>query len=377
MNILLINDASLKPYFTDHTVLACGAKDAPYVMPGQSDFDFYYPDEMIQPVDSILSLLPQGFVPEMIIFSECYRNFFFLGIEKLECLLIWRPIDNHIHNWQPLYAPFFDLTFCAQKNHLLRFIDQTPFAYWLPLNLFETVHFNRHLERTIDVSFVGNMDPVLKPKRVEFIEKLKEKVPLSIFQNLNHAEMSEVYNRSKIVLNECMNYDLNYRFFEAMGNGALLLTPPASGLEDFFRDNSEVVLYSNYNAEECAEKISMILANWADYQYIAEAGEKEVHKNHTMEKRMFQMKEIISKNGITSILQRENRLDWNTYFQMIPIFVAFYTMKFSSFTGIAYLLNEMNLRNPVQTKQKCIDLIEHFGSQPISIELKRWVELNS
>lgn len=349
MNILLINDAAIKSFLQSkgHRVIACGAKDAPYNMPGQDDFDFYFKDKNILDIRDILDPLPADFSPDILILSECYKNFFFLGIEEVDFPVIWRPIDNHIHSWQPDYAAFFDMTFIAQKDYIGAFRERgRAHIEWLPLNCFPDIHYNRNLERDLDISFAGNLDVTLKPKRARFLDELQEKIKVNIFDGLNQEEISVIYNRSKIVINECMHEDLNYRVFETMANGALLLTPEIqNGQPDIFENEKHLVCYRNFDAVDAYLKCENILNNWDRYRIMAQEAQKTVLTQHSIENRARRMWELIQQYAQAEFNKRKQKITAKTYIQFLPVFSALHKMNFIDFRAISYCLDKIKSRD--------------------------------
>lgn len=298
MDILLLNDTTFAPYLPrDWRVLAAGPQ-AQYVMPEQDRFQVWLGPELEQDLDSVLQkcrAVCPGFDPAVIIQFETSLNYFYNGIERARALTFWRLIDTHMfHTWQPIYAQLFDLTLVAQKDYLPLFPPYTPRAHWLPLSTNLTVHQDRGLPRDIPVSFVGSMNPIVHPERVQFFAALQQQVPIQLFSGKNQQEISDIYNRSQVVINECLHRDLNYRIFEALSNGALCLTPRIeAGQEELFVDGQDIVTYADKDVNDAAEKIRALLADPERLERIRCSGYQKVVEHHDIRHRVHEVVSLI------------------------------------------------------------------------------------
>src|SRR5439155_622821 len=122
-------------------------------------------------------------------------------------------------------------------------------ARWLPWGADERVFHERGLRRVHDLVFVGTVDPATRPKRAAVVECLRRRFGLATFgesvgTRLSWEEMAAVFASSKIVLNEAILGDLNFRVFEAMACGALLATERIdNGLLDLFTPGEHLAVY--------------------------------------------------------------------------------------------------------------------------------------
>jgi hypothetical protein len=121
------------------------------------------------------------------------------------------------------------------------------------------------------------MNPALNPERVTFVKALAEVAPLTVVQGL----FSSFYPESQIVLNQTVCDDLNFRVFEALGAGALLLTEASrNGLEELFIPGQDLVTYRRGDVREAASLINHFLQNPVQAQTIAARGELKVQHYH-------------------------------------------------------------------------------------------------
>ena len=149
------------------------------------------------------------------------------GLEDVPVPRVYYAVDVHVNFfWQRYYARLFDLVLVAQKDYVPVF--DVP-ARWLPWGADERVFRERGLARIHDLVFAGTVDPATRPKRAAIVACLRERFGLETFgesveKRLTWEEMGALFASSKIVLNESILGDLNFRVFEAMACGALLLT---------------------------------------------------------------------------------------------------------------------------------------------------------
>lgn len=88
-------------------------------------------------------------------------------------------------------------------------------------------------------------------------------------------------------------YANNMRLFEATGSGAMLLTDAKVNIGDFFRIGKEVVVYKN--ADDLIKKIKYYLRHPQEAEKIAKAGQKRTLWEHSYEKRMGEMLNLLLK----------------------------------------------------------------------------------
>nr|MBA2621017.1 glycosyltransferase family 1 protein [Acidobacteriota bacterium] len=108
-------------------------------------------------------------------------------------------------------------------------------------------------------------------------------------------EMFQRLRASRVVFNNHIDISQvsasNMRLFEATGVGACLLTDWRENLSDLFEPDKEVLTYRT--AEECVEKVKYIFEHEAERRSIAAAGQRRTLREHTFEKLVAQLDEII------------------------------------------------------------------------------------
>jgi len=230
------------------------------------------------PYQEILNVLPSHFSPDAILYWDDSTVPWCPGFENAPVPKIFYSVDTHQHyRWHPQFAALFDKVFVAQKDYLNLFADFSPNCEWL--SLWATrLPAAEQSARDLDVVFVGTIDPVLHPERKRFFDTVGEKVSLTI----TTGDYLVPYSRAKIVLNQVVNRDLNFRVFEALTSGALLLTPRIeNGLPDLFTDGSDLVCYENGDPHDAIAKIQYYLQNESLRKQIAERGRSIARAQHT------------------------------------------------------------------------------------------------
>lgn len=84
----------------------------------------------------------------------------------------------------------------------------------------------------------------------------------------------------------------NLRLFEATGVGSCLITDWKENMKDLFDLDTEVVTYKS--VEECVDKIKWLTNNPLEMKKIAQAGQKRTLRDHTVEKRVEKVHQILT-----------------------------------------------------------------------------------
>jgi len=147
------------------------------------------------------------------------------GLERLECPTAWYGIDSHTnYRGHVRLARLFDVSLICHRQFVKPIArDSGRPTYWLPVACPVELLPDPHQPRTVDVGFVGAMDAMHYPERGRRLEAIRRAVDKVEFGPTSPAEMMERYARSKIVFNSSFRNDLNMRYFEAMGAGAVLV----------------------------------------------------------------------------------------------------------------------------------------------------------
>ena len=212
------------------------------------------------------------------------------GLEDVPAPRLYYAIDVHVNFfWQRHYARLFDLVLVAQKDYVPLFAAAGVPARWLPWGADERVFHERGLRRVHDLVFVGTVDPATRPKRAAVVECLRRRFGLATFgesvgTRLSWEEMAAVFASSKIVLNEAILGDLNFRVFEAMACGALLATERIdNGLLDLFTPGEHLAVYG---PDDLVPQVAHYVRADAERARVAANGAQAVRERHTLRARM-------------------------------------------------------------------------------------------
>ncbi len=241
------------------------------------------------PINTVYERLPRGFSPDCIIYYDNSCPPTVIGLEELDCLSIFFSVDAHHHySWHSIFGSLFDLVLVAHRDYIPYFLTHCSEVRWFPL--WAPVDLEPEREKVIDIAFRGNLDPKLHPERAKFFALLGAEFSV----DAQMGDYAKVYTKAKIVVNQAVKKDLNFRVFEAMMAGALLVTPKIeNGLCDLFTPDEEIVTYEDGNAKDAARVIRYYLENEKERVRIANNGHQKILKLHTKSKRGLELEELI------------------------------------------------------------------------------------
>ncbi len=243
----------------------------------------------IHHIDNVLSETLNGFTPDVIVWLDNSAPLLIIGLENCPIPIIFYSVDTHHHHeLHSCLAYAFDYILIAQRDYMLHFTETGTPMEWFPLWTPRYVEASK--EKKFNLSFVGNLDAKLNPARVKFFDELKNLAPI----HLHHGAWWEIFPHSEIVVNQTVKGDLNFRIFEAMMCGPLLLTERTSnGLFDLFTDGEHLVTYERGNAQSAADIANSLLSDPARMHRIAEAGRAEIVAKHTAQHRALELEKIL------------------------------------------------------------------------------------
>jgi len=219
------------------------------------------------------------FEPDVIVFWDNSAPLAVSGLEEYDVPFLLYSIDTHHHAHLHQYLSIFaDETWVAHKDYLQCFKDVNRPASWVPL--WASRPAAPAEKKEYGAVFVGTLKRHLNPERVDFFEALQKKTPILVMQ----GDWVEIFTKSEIVVNQTVKGDLNFRVFEAMMSGAMLLTEKSgNGLYDLFEDKKHLVSYTKNDVDDAAEKINNYLNHQDEMREIARTGREEVVKHHSIE----------------------------------------------------------------------------------------------
>jgi glycosyltransferase involved in cell wall biosynthesis len=160
------------------------------------------------------------------------------------------------------------------KNYSIR-------SEWMP-NAFpaDLINVAPGTLREVCVGYCGTMGNEERQHYLSFLAgSIKMKCQIMVLGDA----MASALGSYQISFNRNVGDDINYRTFESMGAGAMLLTNDMPGLEILFDIGKDCI---TYNTDiDALKKIQYYLENNAERLQIAENGYVKVHKMHTYDKR--------------------------------------------------------------------------------------------
>lgn len=189
---------------------------------------------------------------------------------------VFYAIDPHVRGLEPyneiVKENGFDFMFIAVRD----FCKNSNTA-WLPPAIDEKLFYNKNINRDIPIGFVGN---IVTAERNNLLQTLQNTLKLSTHFKVFGDEMVNLLNRFKISLNKNISNDTNYRNFESVACGTLLLTDNNPALHDLgFKHGENCLLYNNIN-----DIYSFLPLKKETYNTIVANG-LELSKKHTYIKR--------------------------------------------------------------------------------------------
>lgn len=258
MNVVFI--ASLKSYTTSVSLINAFRHLGHEVRVLSDVSSIYVEDTVIVAGDFSIAeyIVCNNLEPDLVFFCEGgSMKLFPRGLGELRCLSAWYAIDSHMDLAKHLQiAQLFDVTFTAQKEYVSKFLEKgIQQCYWLPLAFDSFFVPVKDVEKVYDISYVGTMDFRFHKEREPLIKSLQAAFPKSFFGRAKANKMYEIYAQSQLVFNRSINNDLNMRFFEAIGSGAVLLTNKLykNGLEDIFQEGVHYIIYEKDSVVEVAK----------------------------------------------------------------------------------------------------------------------------
>ncbi len=268
MNILLVNQIWFKDEWQ---------KDGDVVFTVGTTSDFDYKMEFCMNIKDIITKFPNNFIPDVIVVFDNSAPLYIIGLEDMDVPVIFYSVDIHHHYELHSYLyHVFDKMFVAMRDYIpyLNCFCGSD-VEWLPLWASKIVDVSN--EKKYGAVFVGTLNEKLNPDRVHFFNKLREKTDVLCMQ----GKWWEIFPYSEIVINQTVKGDLNFRVFEAMGTGSLLLTENSSnGLLDIFEDKKHLVTYKKNDVEDARSLIDYFLNHKKEAQDIAMTGREEILKKH-------------------------------------------------------------------------------------------------
>jgi hypothetical protein len=194
----------------------------------------------------------------------------------------------------------FDLCWTSTRDALEKYCVEGATPLYLPEGANPEVHRPFDVEKTIDVSFVGQRYGN-RPAVIDALRKAGIRVeafgPGWPSGPLSTEEMVRMYSRSRVnlgfggVAGHKDTHCLKGRDFEVPMSGGLYLTEAYEELERFYEVGREIVTWSG--VEDLVEKVRWLLSNPGEAEAIRRAGRRRALSEHTWEMRFDRVFRVI------------------------------------------------------------------------------------
>lgn len=241
------------------------------------------------------ALAEHGFTPDLVVQREVLgQRSLVLGLDTIECPTIFWAVDPHLNAyWHSSYARLFDVTCSTQKAWVGRVKARgAQDVRWLPMYA-RPRKWTEMADREHDLAFVGRIT-AQRPSRKRMVELIGERFgeyDLAVAQDLDLEAMMQLYMDAKIIPNEAIFGEVNFRLFEATACGCLVLGQDVGEeQEELFEPGREMDTFSD--VLEFEEKLAKYLKNDRLIQAMGMAAHKRVQAEHLPEHRAQTIVEI-------------------------------------------------------------------------------------
>ena len=195
---------------------------------------------------------------------------------------------------------YFDLCWSSTEDALVKYCVEGAWPIYLPEGANPQIHKPYNIEKTIDVSFVGQC----YGNRRAVITELKNRgIAVAAYGSgwpggpLTTEEMVRIYSQSKInlgfggIAGLKDTYCLKGRDFEIPMSGGLYLTEDHPELGNAFRAGEEILTYSGI--DDLVSKIKFYLVHPGEAESIRLKGHERSLREHTWEMRLAKIFRLI------------------------------------------------------------------------------------
>ena len=228
------------------------------------------------------SLEEAGFRPDLVLQVERLGvRSVLTGLDSLDCPLLFWAVDPHLNShWHSAYARLFDTVCSTQRAWIPRLAARgAADVRWLPWYGLERP-FVPWTEREHGLAFVGRVTEQ-RPARKWMVEFLRDKAAAfnpAIGDNLPKDAMLDLYSASRIIPNESIFGEVNFRLFEGASCGCLVVGQTIEEQAELFEPGREMDTYEH--VVELDDKLSVYLGNDKLTRTMARAAHARVRAEH-------------------------------------------------------------------------------------------------
>lgn len=252
----------------------------------------------LRPEEGVVLHLPRelerhSFTPDIVIQQELLAPRTLLaGLEDIRAARVFWALDPHLNAfWQAPYARLFDLVFSTQARNIpdLEAQGAGPVLHlpWFS----QDFPFTPHEGRPRLAGFVGRLGPA-RPVRQWLVELMASLLPgrFEAVADIPFTDMLEFTRQTRLIPNESIAGEVNFRLFEAAGLGCLVLAqdlgPEQAAL---FEPGREVMVCAD--ALELAETLRLLAARPKLAEAMGRAAWERVQAEHLPRHRAARMVE--------------------------------------------------------------------------------------
>ncbi|WP_319469621.1 glycosyltransferase [uncultured Pseudodesulfovibrio sp.] len=259
------------------------------------------------------ALAEHGFTPDLVVQCEVLnRRTVVTGLDEMDCPLIYWGVDPHLNaHWQSAYARLFDMTCVTQRKVIPDTQRQgAKDVRWLPW-------YGRKIDiadgkREFDLAFVGRVTEQRPARKwmLEYLERKWGNFNLAIRDGLDFGGMMELYRSSRIIPNESILGEVNFRLFEAASCGCLVLGQALGDeQEELFRPGREFDTYADI--VEMDSKLRKYMHEDRLTQAMGRAAHERVQREHLPEHRAQRLLEY-ARDAVRHRATGPDSIKWQT-----------------------------------------------------------------
>ncbi len=219
--------------------------------------------------------------PDIFLHKELLgRHIFFSDAHTLPCTTVHWGIDSHLRYWwQMHYAALFDVFFTPHKAFLEHLPNEWQHAHKYRLTQPAPNHaFMPHASRSQNLNFVGRLTSA-RPQRDQLCKLLRERYKVSHKDGMSYKDMLNLYSDTRIIPNESIAHEVNFRLFEGSACGCALITPEVGEDQDSqLEPGHEILIYKNM--DELSEHIDYCLAHPSFTEKMGRRAWLRIQKEH-------------------------------------------------------------------------------------------------
>jgi len=227
-----------------------------------------------------------GFEPDLVFQQERLGPRVLLqGLPEISCPKIFWSIDTHLNTyWHGIYGRLFDAVMTTQRRLAGELKNMgTARVLWLPW-YGQVAKYVPWSKREHKVGFVGRVTEQ-RVSRKWLLEFLNGETQALHRQDVPENKLAEVYQTVRMVPNESILGEINFRLFEAASCGCLVLNPALGmDLEALFAPGEEILTYEH--VLELKDLLQYYTGNPKQAESMAVAALERVQREHLPEHRV-------------------------------------------------------------------------------------------